>query len=140
MEGAVLGFGVEAGAGLLGVEGVVGGDEGLGVFLLELFEEFEECRTLGVGAGVGGFAVAVEAAFVADAEGVLVVVLAVGADSGLWTALFYGAVTAHNVVVADAFPASSFVPDVDLGGGARLVGSHRAAVEDEEAYCSHLLV
>ena len=131
MEGAVLGFGFEAGAGFLRVKGVVGGDEGFGVTLPEMFEEGEECRTLGVGAGVGGFAVAVEAAFVADAEGVLVVVLAVGADVGLRTALFYGAVAAHDVVVADAFPTSCLMPGVDLCCGARLVGSHRAAVEDE---------
>ena len=52
-------------------------DGGLGVLLLQLFQEGKQCGLLGWGAGVLGFALTVETADIADAYGMGIVAFAV---------------------------------------------------------------
>ena len=107
-------------------------DEGLGIAAVQVGEQTAEGCLLCVGAGVGRLSADVEPSLVADADGVLVVVPAVGADHELGTALFDLSAAADNVVVADAeFPALLPVPGVDLGGRALLVGADGTAVNDD---------
>ncbi len=55
-------------------------DGGDGVLFLEVFYQLEEGEALGFGAGVSGVAVGIESADIGDADGVCVVVGAVGTD------------------------------------------------------------
>ena len=92
-------------------------DEGLGVAAVQVGEQTTESFLLCLGARVGGLSADVEATLVADADGVAVVVPAVGADHELWPSLFDLSAAADDVVVADAkFPSLLPVPGVDLGG------------------------
>ena len=70
---------VEAGAGTVG-ELIVAVDGGDGVFFHQVTDELEEGEALGFGAGVGGMSIGIEAADIGDADGVCVVVGAVGTD------------------------------------------------------------
>ena len=70
---------VETWAGSVG-ELVVAVDRGDRVFFHKIADELEEGEALGFGAGVGGVAVGIESADIGDADGVCVVVGAVGTD------------------------------------------------------------
>ena len=76
-------------------------DAGVGVVEAEAPKERCHAALLGVGAGVGGEAAGVEAALVADADGVGVVVLGVGSYHRLGTTGVDLAVAGDVVVVAD---------------------------------------
>lgn len=115
-------------------------DESVGIGAMEFGEEGVERCLLLFGARVARIAAHVKPSFVADADGMGVVILAVGADSGLWTACLDGAIATDDVVVADALPPSLPVPVVDLGGGGCLAGTHGGAVDDEERDGSHRCV
>ena len=83
-EGLKIVFGeplldVEAGAGTVGVF-VMAVDGGDGVLFHQVADELEEGEALGFGAGVGGVAADIKAADIGDADGVCVVVGAVGTD------------------------------------------------------------
>ena len=71
VEISVFAAGQETGAGLGRGSGhlVVTSDDGLGKLTMEVEDEGDEGGTLLEGAGVLGFAVGVETAFVADADG-----------------------------------------------------------------------
>ena len=91
----------DAGAGLTGFQVVVTDNQGVGVALMEIFQEPAEgclllCRTR-----VGGLTADVEATLVAYAYGVAVVVHAVGAYEPFRSARLYLSVTTDDVVVAD---------------------------------------
>ena len=73
-------------------------DAGLGMGLLQATEQAQQGAFLAGRAGVGGFAVFVEAPFVADAERVLVVAYGVGAHQ-LFVARLVGPAVAGDVVV-----------------------------------------
>lgn len=87
---------------------------------------------LGVGAGVGRDAVGIEAALVADAYGVGVVVLGVGSYHRLWTTGVDLAVAGDVVVVADAAIATGFMAGFELLDGETLGDSRRAAMQHDE--------
>ena len=92
-------------------------DESLGVAAVQVGEQTPEGFLLCLGARVGRLSADVEPTLVADADGVAVVVPAVGADHILRPSLFDLSAAADDVVVADAkFPALLPVPGVDLGG------------------------
>ena len=83
-EGLKIVFGeplldVEAGAGAVG-KFIVAVDGRDGVLFHQVADELKEGETLGFGAGVGGVAVGIEATDIGDADGVCVVVGAVGTD------------------------------------------------------------
>ena len=70
---------VEAGAGTVGVF-VVAVDRGYIVFFHQVLHQLEEGEALGFGAGVSGMSIGIESADIGDADGVCVVVGAVGTD------------------------------------------------------------
>ena len=84
-------------------EFAVAHDLGIGVVDLQGAEQGDEGSALGWRAGVGGAAFLVEASFVADADGVGIVVAGVHADLVFVAGLEYLTVFFDEVVVADAF-------------------------------------
>ena len=70
---------VEAGTGTVG-ELVVSVDGGDGVLFHQVTDELEEGEALGFGAGIGGVAVGIETADIADADALGVVAGAMGTD------------------------------------------------------------
>ena len=112
-------------------------DDGGGKLACEAFQEGSHALALGLGAGVTGFARGIEAAFVADADAVLVVVLAVGPDLPQRTPFVDLAVAGDVVVVADVFPTSLQVVGLALAEGVALRGLRGAAVQENKGNCSH---
>ena len=99
---------------------------------MELPEQMAHRLPLGAGAGVAGTTLHVQAAFVADADAVAVVILAVGALHAQGTTDFNGAVAAdHKVKTATVFPTTGLVPAVDFANAALLIRTHGAAVDDD---------
>ena len=87
---------------------------------------------LRAGAGVGGTTLHVQSAFVADADAVAVVILAVGTHHFQWTTDFNGAVAAdHIVITATVLPTTGPVPAVDFAHAALLIRTHGGAVDDD---------
>ena len=108
---------IETGAGFIGKD-VVAHDEGARVGLLEFDEEGTQSGFLFGGTSVLGFlAVGSHSSDVADANGVFVVVQTVGTDLFLWASFVDAAVAVDDVVIADSFPTSGFVPAVDVLDG-----------------------
>ena len=79
----------------------------------------------------------VKSAFVADAEAVLVVVLAVGTNVGFSPSGLNAAVATHDIVIADALPSASAVPLVNLPCARCLAGTHGTAMDDQECDAAH---
>ena len=106
-------------------------DLGIGIILLEVFQQEEDGGFLSLSAGVGGAAFFVEASFVADADGVLVVVLDVGAGNPLRATFVVFAVAGDVPVVAAvvgvAFGAVTALQVFEREG---FVAAGGAAVED----------
>ena len=127
----VLVSGIEARAGLHGVEHVVAHDQSLRVLRMQLFQQLAQGALLGFGAGVGGTAFSVQAAFVADAYRVAVAVQAVGADHLNGTARLDCSVAAHNEVVAATFPTVVAMPAVDVLNRALLPRTHCGAMKND---------
>ena len=124
---------------LQGVQVVMTYYQGAGVTSVQFREQFLECRLLLRRARVGGLSADVQAALIADAYRVGVVVLAVGADHILRTTRLDLSVTTDNVVVAYAEVETPLaMPGVDLRGRARLVRPHRRTMYYNQCYRSHL--
>ena len=122
----------DAWAVLQGVEVVVTDYQGVGVAMMEVLQKSAKGCLLRLGARVGGLTADVETTLVAYANGVAVVVHAVGADHPFRSAWLYLSVTTDNVVVADAeLKTTVSVPCVYLGSGRCLVGCHRTAMNDD---------
>ena len=99
-------------------------DEGFGITAFEYGEELTEGCTLCGGSCVGGLTEDVESAFVADADGMGIMVLAMGADLVFTTSGFDGAVATYDIMIADLFPTSGAVPEVYLTCRTGLSGTH----------------
>ena len=69
---------IEAGTVLTGIQVVMADDEGAGVTPVQLFEQLSHGLLLCLGARVGGLSADIQATLIADADGVAVVVHAVG--------------------------------------------------------------
>ena len=87
---------------LVGVEVVVAYDQGAGVAPVQILQQSSHRCLLSLCARVGGLTADVKPALIADADGVGVVVHAVGTDHPFRPAWLYLSVTADHVVVADA--------------------------------------
>ena len=81
--------------------------------------------------------VGVKSAFVADAEAVLVVVLAVSTDVGFSPSGLNAAVATHDIVIAYALPPALAVPLVNLPCARCLAGAHGTAMDDQECDAAH---
>lgn len=117
-------------------EVVVTEDGGGGVVGLERFQEGPEDGLLLRGASVGFYAFGVDASFVADADGVLVVVTGMGTDEVLMAGLVDFAVAGDVVVIAGEAEAFLVVSD-EFFHGVGTVFTRGAAVDDDEFYLAH---
>ena len=128
---AVFLLGVEAGAVFLDAgEVAVAEDDGLGVVFAQGAQQGVEGGFLLGGAGVPGAAFLVETAFVADADGVLVVVADVGTGQVLVARLVQLAVAGDVVVVAGEAEAG-VVTGYERRHGEGLRLARRRAVDDD---------
>ena len=100
----------------MGGKGVMADNEGTGKAHLHRLDELPEGFLLLGRAGVSRLAGFVETTFVAYADAVPVVVLAVCTDLLKLTPRFHRAVPADHIVVADALPAPGSVPSVYVLG------------------------
>lgn len=90
---------------------------GAGVLFHHFGNESPQCCGLCMGARVGGsYAVGLESAHVADANGVCVVAQTVGARFLFGAAFCYRTVEKHNVMITDIGEASLKVPGSDIVG------------------------
>ena len=106
-------------------------DDGLGELAMEIKKEADEGGTLLECAGVLGFAVSVEAAFVAYADGAAVEGAAMGADFVKAAVLGGGAILADVEVITDVDEATLQVVVLELLGGVVLGLTRGGAVDDE---------
>ena len=101
---------VEARAGLLDPWQVsVAYDLGIGIVDGQVLQKAYQGSLLGWGAGVGRIAVLVQAALIADADAVGIVMLGMGAHLILWAAWIDDAILRDVEVIADALETTSFV-------------------------------
>lgn len=116
----------------MGVEAVVAGDEGLGVEAAEDGEQFFQPFALPGGTGVGGMAVGVEAALVADADGAVVQPFDVGTHLAKQARMGGGPVGPDVEVVAGRAETPAQVVAFQLFGRVRAVATGRGAVDHDE--------
>ena len=129
---------IEAGAVLVdALELIMADNLGIGIVLFQRDKQRVESELLGWGAGVGGTALLIETAFVADADGVGIIMPGVGADHLFGAAEVELAVAGDVVVVAAALPAAGLVHLVKPFHGDVLVRSRCRAVNDNQIYSSH---
>ena len=81
--------------------------------------------------------IGVKSAFIADAEAVLVVVLAVSTDIGFCPSGLNAAVATHDIVIPYALPTALAVPLVNLPCARCLAGAHGTAMDDQECDAAH---
>ena len=106
---------VEAGTALAHPGQVaVADDLGIGIVCAEALQQLCHASLLGRSAGVGGMAVAVEAALVADADAVGVVAAGMGARLVLWAAGIYHSILRDVIVVADVVETTRLVAGFQL--------------------------
>ena len=108
-------------------------DDGVGELAMEIKKEADEGGTLLECAGDLGFAVSVEAAFVADADGAAVEGAAVCAHFIPAAVLGDGAILADVVVITDIDEASREVVVLELLGSVVLCLAGGGAVNDDVA-------
>ena len=103
-----------------------------GITLVQFLKQSSHGSLLSLGARVGGLTADVQPTLIANADGVGVVVHAVGTDHPFRTAWLYRSVTTDHVVVADTkFPmVIPAMPCVNLSGRTRLVGPHCRTMND----------
>lgn len=129
---------VEAGASLV-AEGVVTYDKSIGIVFLQVFQQLAHRLFLFWSTGVGRLAVSIQSAFIADADGVLVVLVAVCSHHLQWATVLHRAVTTYHIVIAATIlPSASQMPLVDLLNAACLEGHHSRAVQNKKSYQSHI--
>ena len=118
---------------LRGVQIVMTDDQCTRIAAMKVFQELTQCCFLLWCPRVGGLTADVEATLVAHADGVAVVVQAVGADHVFRTSGLYLSVTTDDVVVAYAeLPVVILpVPRIYLSCGTLLVRPHCTAVNDD---------
>lgn len=85
-------------------------DGGLGVLLLQLFQEMQQRGLLGGGAGVLGFTLAVETADITDAYGMGIMAFAVGTYLLDWPTLVDCPVESDQEMIAYRYKAPLNVP------------------------------
>ena len=131
-------FHIDAGTGFLWVELVVTEDEGVRVARQEVTDEVDEGCFLGFRPGVGWLATGIKTSFVADADGVLVMVLAVCSHHTLGATWLYAAIPADDIVITNAKSKPlSPVPLVNLSSRGGLVRTHGRTMNDDKRDYSH---
>lgn len=132
----IFACGVEAGAGF-GREVAVTEDACVGIFFEQGGKECEERLLLSVGAGIGAFAQAVEAAHIGDAYGAGVLSTAMRADLLDRSARLDCSVETDQEMVTYGAPALRAVPAVNLGSGDVATKRGCGAVDDDFVDFTH---
>lgn len=154
LQGVVLLDGIEAGtlfdplargdatiAVEVGTEVAMTHDESTRIALPEVGEKRQQSLPLGFGAGVGGLALLIETALIADADGVAVVMGDMGPDDAFVTTVPDGAVALHVVMVAYVGKAAVLhVVAPALPEAVALVATGGRTVEYEKGDDTHLSV
>ena len=123
---------IETRAILSVIQVVVTDDHGAGVTPVQVFQQLSHRSLLLSRPRVSGLTADVEATFIAYANGVAVVVHAVGTDHPFRSARLYLSVTTDDVVVADAeLEASVSMPRIYISGGRCLVGPYCRTMNDD---------
>ena len=137
LQARILFLSIEAGAVLVDAwEVVVAEDAGIGMGFLQATEQAQQGALLLRRAGVGGVAMLVEAAFVADTERMTVVANGVGTDQLLMARLVDMSVAGDVVVVTRE--SESFRVTADEGcHGKVLVRARGRIVDDNHINASH---
>ena len=112
-------------------------DLGIRIVLLQGTEKGNESGLLFGSTGVGRTTLGVETSFIADADGVLVVVAGMGADEVFMTRLIHLTVPGDVVVIGGEAEASLVTGD-ELGDREWTVAARGAAVDDDEVDAAHL--
>ena len=112
-------------------------DKGLGELPVELVNQFAQRLLLLLCPCVSSLSLFVQPTFVADADAMAVVRIAVGTHLRDVTSLLDGAVAPYDIVVANALPSPVLVPFVNVFGRALPSGRDSRAVNDNQGYLSH---
>lgn len=112
-------------------------DFGLGIGFLQVFEQEPEGGLLLGSTSVGITASIVHAANVADANGMLVVVLDVGTGIFLWTAWMNASILINDPVVATTGPALGLMEVVEVFDSHFLTDFRVGAVNDNPLNLLH---
>ena len=105
--------------------------------LLESGQKPKQCFFLLGSSGVGWSAIVPETTTIRNADGVLVVLQTMSACLLDGTAFKYISGLIHDVVLADGFPTTLFVPTGDVGYCDALVGKSSRTMNDDFKNLSH---
>ena len=103
---------------------------GFGIGALQILQEEPECCLLLRSTGVFITAFLVHATYIANTDGVLVVVFDMGTGHALGTTSLDGAILKDDPVIATAEPAFGLMPVVEVFDSDALTGSCASAVDD----------
>ena len=112
-------------------------DDGVGEFAVQACEQFSQALALCLGTCVRRLTVDVQSTLIADADGMLVVVLAVSPYLTEAPPFVYDAVACHIVMVADILEASLDMVPAALFEVVALPGPCGRAMQDDHRYRSH---
>lgn len=112
-------------------------DLGIGIIHAQAMQQFLHRHFLCQGTGVGGMAVRVESALIADTYGVGVVVAGMSPCDALRPAGIEGAVLGDVIVIADGVEAAGLMTGFQLFNSEVLVDSRGAAMHHNQIDVSH---
>ena len=112
-------------------------DLGIGIIYAQAMQQFLHRHFLCQGTGVGGMAVRVESALIADTYGVGVVVAGMSPSDALRPAGIEGAVLGDVIVIADGVEAACLMTGFQLFNSEVLVDSRGAAMHHNQIDVSH---
>ena len=112
-------------------------DLGIGIIHAQAMQQFLHRHFLCQGTGVGGMAVRVESALIADTYGVGVVVVGMSPSDALRPAGIEGAVLGDVIVIADGVEAAGLMTGFQLFNSEVLVDSRGAAMHHNQIDVSH---
>ena len=112
-------------------------DKGIGELPVELVNQFAQSLLLLLCPCVSSLSLFVQPTFVADADAMAVVRIAVGTNLRDVTSFLDGAVAPYDIVVANALPSPVLVPFVNIFGRAPLSRTDSRAMNDNQCNRSH---
>ena len=110
---------------------------GLGVALFQVFQEEPEGGFLCLGTGVCHMAFLIQAANIADANGMLVVVLDMSTGIHLFTAFMDATILVDDPVEANNGEVAGLVPAVNVGNSDCLVDTGSRTMYDDVQHLLH---
>ena len=116
-------------------------DLGIGIVDLQGAEQGDEGCTLGRSAGVGRTALSIQSAFIADADGVGIIVAGVHTHLFFCASLIDLAIALNVIVVADAFAMEAgIVAATEHFDGKPLVAARSRTVNNNQINLSHIFI